>query len=76
MFNWLRRRRGVTQAKADKQPESAACPHTVLMPRWDALEDMGKAERANGYKCDVCGQDLSLEEGRAAFEQGARLFGT
>jgi hypothetical protein len=46
------------------------------MPRWDALEHMGKAELATGYKCDACGHDLTREEGQEALQRGSRLFGT
>jgi hypothetical protein len=48
----------------------------MLMPRWDDIADMGKADRATGFKCDVCGEDLSREDGHEAIRHGARLFGT
>jgi len=80
MFNWLRGGRRATSATAVKEEGKAdlheVCGHLVIMPRWDALEDMGKAEKATGYKCDACGQDLTRQEGGAALEHGARLFGS
>ena len=57
----------------DKAPDS--CPHTMLVPRWDAIEDMGKMDRVVGYRCDSCGRSLSAEEGRGAIEAGAMVMG-
>jgi hypothetical protein len=45
------------------------------MPRWDHIGDMGKPERVTGYKCDVCGRDLTREEGQTALSEGAKIFG-
>jgi methionyl-tRNA synthetase len=50
------------------QPELAtltSCPHTTLTPRWDAVEDMGKADRATGYHCEGCGRMFTPEEERS-----------
>jgi hypothetical protein len=58
----------------EETPES--CAHMVLMPRWDAIEDMGKLDRVVGYRCDGCGQNLSLEQGHEALERGAMLMGS
>ena len=38
------------------------CPHMLMIPRWDAVEDMGDESKAVGYKCDACGALLSLED--------------
>ncbi|HLF08846.1 MAG TPA: hypothetical protein VI789_05825 [Dehalococcoidia bacterium] len=76
MLNWLRRGRGSRQSTSGAQVEPTPCAHLVLMPRWDALEHMGKAELATGYKCDACGHDLTREEGQEALQRGSRLFGT
>lgn len=76
MLNWLRGGRSSTRAKKDVAPEAEQCAHLVLMPRWDALEHMGKAELATGYKCDACGHELTRVEGQEALQRGSRLFGT
>jgi len=39
-----------------------ACPHTVLLPRWDNLADMGKEDRASRYVCDSCHETFPREE--------------
>lgn len=41
---------------------TASCPHKVLVPRWDSLDDMGREDKASGYKCNACGAVLSREE--------------
>lgn len=41
----------------------AECPHKVLLPRWDKLEDMGHEDKAAGYRCNACGASFTLEEG-------------
>jgi hypothetical protein len=33
-----------------------ACPHFLLQPRWEAMENMGLAEKASEYVCESCGQ--------------------
>ncbi|MHB8577882.1 MAG: hypothetical protein ACYDCQ_21430 [Dehalococcoidia bacterium] len=42
-----------------------ACPHTVLLPRWDAAGDIGHEERATGYTCEACQQQFTAADGRA-----------
>jgi hypothetical protein len=32
----------------------AECPHSVLVPRWDSVQDMGIAEKATRYMCEAC----------------------
>jgi hypothetical protein len=53
----------------------ANCPHSLLVPRWDAIEDMGKMSKVVGYRCDACGRTLSREQGAAAIEHGATVMG-
>jgi hypothetical protein len=47
------------------QAESPECPHGVLTPRWDSVEDMGKDERATAYICEACHQSFTPEEAQA-----------
>jgi hypothetical protein len=30
------------------------CPHSVLVPRWDSVQDMGIEEKATRYMCESC----------------------
>jgi hypothetical protein len=45
------------------------CPHKLLVPRWDSVDDMGDESKATGYKCDACGASLSLMEVEEARRQ-------
>jgi len=35
--------------------QSVECPHTVLIPRWDSVEDMGDESKATAFLCESCG---------------------
>lgn len=43
-----------------KKQEAAAaatpvdCPHSVLVARWDSVQDMGIEEKATRYMCEAC----------------------
>lgn len=41
------------------------CPHSVLVPRWDSVQDMGIEEKATRYMCEACHQMFSREEATA-----------
>jgi hypothetical protein len=43
----------------------ALCPHTVLVPRWDNVADIGHDERATGFTCEGCGQVFTADAGHA-----------
>ncbi len=60
-----------TQTAERTEDETSNCPHLVLVPRWDSVDDMGDESKASGYHCDACGVSLSLEEGRQAREHSA-----
>ncbi len=30
------------------------CPHSVLVPRWDSVQDMGIEDKATRYMCEAC----------------------
>ena len=49
----------------------ADCPHLVLVPRWDSVDDMGDESKASGYRCYACGVSMSLEEARQLKERHA-----
>jgi hypothetical protein len=42
--------------------EAPPCPHSVLVPRWDSVEDMGKAEKATRYMCESCHEMFTPQE--------------
>jgi hypothetical protein len=51
----------------------APCMHGALIPRWDSVADMGREDRATGYRCDSCGAEFAPDEVHAlrleAFER-------
>lgn len=52
-----------------QQAESAShseCPHPVLAPRWDSVQDIGHEDKAVGYRCIGCNVSLTLEEAAEA----------
>ena len=46
-------------------PVATACLHTALLPRWDAVDDMGQEDKVSGFSCQACGESFSADEGRA-----------
>lgn len=57
------------QPTSEAEVDSPACPHTVLIPKWDRLEDMGKEESIAGFRCDACGQEFTTGEGEHLLAQ-------
>ncbi len=38
------------------------CPHSILAPRWDRIQDMGHEEKAVAYACQSCQASFSVEK--------------
>jgi hypothetical protein len=51
--------------------ESIACPHTVLLPRWDSVDDIGHEDRATSFVCEACEETFSPEEARMLRQSAA-----
>lgn len=45
--------------------EAPECLHTILLPRWESVEDMGQDDKATGFHCDTCGQEFTPAEAAA-----------
>jgi len=58
-------RLGHKSQRPSATPTRPPCPHSELAPRWDSLEDMGRADRVTFYVCTNCGERLSPEAARA-----------
>jgi hypothetical protein len=62
--------------KKQQQPavavEAPPCPHAVLVPRWDSVEDMGKEDKATRYMCEGCHQVFSPAEAQELRESIAQ----
>lgn len=64
-MRWLttllgRKENGATAPEA----EGTNCAHLVLLPTWSSPEDMGREEKATGYRCYACSTLLTLEEAK------------
>ena len=46
-------------------PVAVVCLHTTLLPRWDAVDDMGQEDKVSGFSCQACSELFSADEGRA-----------
>lgn len=54
------------QKEREHQPSGepqAECPHVVLIPHWDGVDDIGKLDRVTWYGCEACSARFSREEG-------------
>jgi hypothetical protein len=49
---------------AETVPQSVECPHTMLIPRWDSVEDMGDEAKATAFLCESCG--IAFDQGEAS----------
>jgi hypothetical protein len=56
---------GKSDAKPAEEQPQIICPHSVLLPRWDSIDDMGKQDKISGYSCQACGATFTAAEGRA-----------
>ena len=50
-------------ATAPPVATEAVCVHTVLVPHWTAVADMGHEERATSFTCQACTQTFTAAEG-------------
>jgi hypothetical protein len=56
------------------QHGTTECPHSVLIPHWDNVADMGKTERADSFRCDACHREFTPGEAAALrATEGERL---
>ena len=62
-MKWLRSLLGRKEnGETAPEAEGTNCAHLVLLPTWSKPEDMGKEEKATGFRCYACGAPLTLEE--------------
>jgi hypothetical protein len=53
---------GKKTATSTAETISVECPHAVLVPRWENVQDMGIADKATRYMCESCKQMFSPQE--------------
>jgi transposase-like protein len=62
------------EKKEEAVVETPPCPHSVLVPRWDSIDDMGKEEKATHFVCEACQETFSPEDAsRLRASEAARL---
>jgi hypothetical protein len=60
---------GAKSKPTEEMPAVAVeCPHGVLVPRWDSVQDMGIEAKVTSFTCDACQKSFTPEEGRALRE--------
>lgn len=66
-MNFLKRlhRDRTEQAPRASEALDHECPHSVLIPRWEDMADMGNESRASSFRCDACGEEFTPGEARA-----------
>jgi hypothetical protein len=52
------------------------CIHAVVMPLWGNEEDRGIKERVSSYRCEGCGRELTVDQGKDAIRRGTVVLGT
>jgi hypothetical protein len=40
------------------------CPHSVLVARWDSVQDMGHEDKATRFMCETCHEEFTPEVAR------------
>lgn len=57
---------------------SAECVHGNLVPRWDSVDDMGKADKVSHYDCESCSSQFTPAEAEKLRSTGgpADIIGT
>jgi hypothetical protein len=35
------------------------CPHAVLVPRWESVQDMGREDKITRYMCEACHEEFA-----------------
>jgi hypothetical protein len=53
---------GGKKATATVETTSVECPHAVLVPRWENVQDMGIEAKATRWMCESCKNMFSPEE--------------
>ena len=57
--------------------ELPPCPHAVLVPRWDSVQDMGQEAKATRFLCEACKTEFTPAEAQALRDEpvAERLIG-
>ena len=42
--------------------EKPPCPHGVMVPRWDSIDDIGHEDKVSYFTCESCDEKFSPEQ--------------
>lgn len=52
--------------------DNADCQHTVLVARWENVQDMGHEDKASRYMCETCHEMFSPDQARELQDAAAK----
>jgi hypothetical protein len=55
---------GREQTSTGVETTTVVCPHTILLPHWDSLADMGKEDLATSFTCQACNETFTPAQAR------------
>jgi hypothetical protein len=70
-MGWFRKKK---DEGAVATADGPGCPHVALVPRWDNVDDIGKADMATSFSCEGCNEEFTPEQARELrMTEAARL---
>ena len=58
----------------DSEDNDQKCPHKLLVPQWDGVEDMGNEEKITAYRCNNCATIFTPDEARELLERSDTIL--
>lgn len=55
---------GKEKESATATMEKPPCPHGVMVPRWDNIDDIGHDDKVAYFVCESCEEKFSPEEAK------------
>jgi hypothetical protein len=50
---------GSKDKASDTNTAVVECPHAVLVPRWENVQDMGHEDKISRYMCEACHEEFA-----------------
>jgi len=50
---------GTKTKEADTPTAVIECPHAVLVPRWENVQDMGHEDKISRFMCEACHEEFA-----------------
>ena len=65
-----------TDIQDDSSIGRVNCIHAIVMPLWENAQDSGNMERVSSYRCEGCGKELTVDQGKDVIRKGTVVLGT